>query len=54
MQWTSKQHFPKDAQTFLVRLVDDAIKARKENNVVRNDLIQGFVDIQKQQRNGKF
>lgn len=46
MKWTNEQHFPIDAQKFLVKLVNEAVGERKNNNVVRQDLIQAFLDIE--------
>lgn len=50
---TSGQHFPRDAQSFLVEIVEDAIKSRKANNVETNDFIHALIEMEQQAKNGK-
>lgn len=46
------QHFPRDAQAFLVKTVEDAIRSRKENNVVTSDIIQAMIEMERQANDG--
>lgn len=40
--------FPVDMQDFFVKIVNDTVKYREENNVVRNDFMQLLIDLKKE------
>lgn len=50
---TKGPHFPKNAQSFLVKAVEDAKRSMKENNVVRNDILHALVGMEQHTRDGK-